>query len=188
MKYEFTSQGKYTKNLVDYGIHDFQSLLFFVRSLPYGRNANRENLYLVISEGKGTCSSKHAFLKSVAVENNFDDIKLILAIYKMTERDTPKIGSALSENDLDYIPEAHCYLKQKDERVDITSVESDFSKIEGYILEEIEIEPQQVSEFKVHYHKKFLKNWIAENNLDITFEELWSIREKCIENISNSNF
>ena len=188
MEYEFTSQGKYTQKLVDYGIQDFQSLLFFVRSLPYGRNANRKDLYLVISESKGTCSSKHAFLKAVAEENNFDDIKLILAIYKMTESNTPKIGNVLSENGLDYIPEAHCYLKHKNERVDITSVTSNFSKIEDSILEEIEIEPHQVSEFKVKYHKNYLKNWLAETALDITFEALWGIREKCIENITTSKF
>jgi len=185
MKYNFTSHGEYTKMLKDYDIQNLQSLIEFLRSLPYGRNTNREDLSLVFTEKKGTCSSKHAFLKAVALENRFDKIKLIMAIYKMDEQNTPKIGSVLSENGIDYVPEAHCYLKLKDNRIDVTSKESDFNKIKDSIIEETEIEPHQVSEFKIKYHKNFIKNWIVENRLDITFEELWSIREKCIENISN---
>lgn len=184
MGFKFTSNENYTKKLKDYGIHDFQSLLFFVKNLPYGRNDNRENLYLVISEGKGTCSSKHAFLKAVAIENNFSEVKLILGIFKMNENNTPKISPALSENNLVHIPEAHCYLKYKDERIDATSGTSDFAKIREDVLEEIEILPEQVSKFKIEFHKNYLKKWLNESELNLTFEEAWEIREKCIENIS----
>lgn len=50
MDFEFTSNDAFTNKLKAYGIHDFQSLLFYVKQLPYGRNKNREDLYLVISE------------------------------------------------------------------------------------------------------------------------------------------
>ena len=185
MNFEFTSNGMFTKKLKAYGIHDFQSLLFFVKQLPYARNKNREDLYLVISESKGTCSSKHAFLKAVAIENNFSEIKLILGIYKMTEYNTPKIYPVLSEKHLEYIPEAHCYLKYRDERVDVTSATSDFAKIENDILEEMEIEPQQVSEFKVDFHKNYMKHWLKKENIGFDFQEIWAIREYCISNISS---
>ena len=42
----------------------FEELIVKVKNLPYGRNANRYDFSLVLSENKGTCSSKHAFLKS----------------------------------------------------------------------------------------------------------------------------
>lgn len=185
MDFEFTSNSTFTKKLKDYGIHDFQSLLFFVKQLPYGRNTNRKDLYLVISESKGTCSSKHAFLKTVADENNFTEVNLILGMYKMTESNTSKIFPILSENNLEYIPEAHCYLKYRNERIDATSATSDFAKIENDILEEIEIQPEQVSGFKIKFHQKYLKNWIQKEKIDFKFEEIWAIREKCIKNISS---
>ena len=186
MDFKFTSNGTFTEKLKEYGIRDFQSLLFYVKNLQYGRNANREDLSLVISESKGTCSSKHAYLKAVANENNFSEIKLILGMYKMTEKNTPKISPTLSENNLEYIPEAHCYLKFNDERIDATSATSDFKKIGNDVLEEIEINPNQVSEFKVDYHKEYLKNWLNKQNLDFNFEEIWNIREKCIQQLSKA--
>ena len=186
MEFEFTSNDTFTKKLKAYGIHDFQSLLFFVKQLPYGRNSNREDLYLVISESKGTCSSKHSFLKAVADENDFSEIKLILGMYKMTEHNTPKIAPVLSENNLKYIPEAHCYLKYRHERIDATSGTSYFSNIENDILEEIEIEPQQAAEFKVEFHRNYIKNWLQEEKLNFSFEEIWEIRENCIRKMSSS--
>lgn len=186
MDFELISNQTFTKKLKDYGIYDYQSLFFYVKNLQYGRNANREDLFLVISESKGTCSSKHAFLKVVANENNFSEIKLILGMYRMNEKNTSKIFPTLSENNLEYIPEAHCYLKFGNERIDATSNSSDFKKIENDILEEIEINPNQVSEFKVNYHKKYLKNWLDKENLDLNFEEIWNIREKCIQQLSKA--
>jgi len=65
--------------------------------LPYGRTANRTDLSLVISEQKGTCSSKHALLKEVADLNGIKGIDLIIGIYKMSEANTPGIGDELSK-------------------------------------------------------------------------------------------
>ena len=56
--------------------------------------------------------------------------------------------------------------------------------VEGETIEEIEIIPNQVSDFKVEYHKAFLKKWIEETNQNNTFEEIWEIREQCIEKLS----
>ena len=43
---------------------------------------------------------------------------------------------------------------------------------------------QQVFQFKVDYHKDFLKNWILKEKCHLSFDQVWSIREKCIENMS----
>jgi hypothetical protein len=105
----------------------------------------------------------------------------------MSKKNTPKTGTVLSEKNIKYIPEAHCYLKYKNERIDVTSTTSDFKKIENDLIEEIEIEPFQVSEFKVEFHKNYLKIWLKKEQLDFTFQNIWDIREKCIQNISTSN-
>lgn len=163
---------------------DFIELIEKVKHIPYGRNSNRYDFTLVISENKGTCSSKHAFLKDFANKNNIPNIKLYIGIFKMNEENTSKIFPLLSENQINYIPEAHCYLKVDGIPLDITTSESFYAKIKNDILEEIEIEPIQVANYKVNYHKDFLKKWIIETNQNKTFNEICTIREKCIQKLS----
>lgn len=172
-----------TQQLKNSGIYSWEELLIYVKNIPYGRNANREDLTLVLKENKGTCSSKHAFLKEVANLNKIPNIKLIIGIYKMNESNT-KIGTILSDNNIDFIPEAHCYLKIDEVRIDCTTPKSDFTKIEKDILEEIEIEPFQVGKFKVEYHQDFIKKWLSNSDIKITFDQLWTIREQCIDFLS----
>lgn len=163
---------------------EFENLIQRVKQIPYGRNANRYDFSLVLSENKGTCSSKHAFLKDFADKNNIQNVKLYIGIFKMNEGNTSKIFPLLSENEVEFIPEAHCYLKINGIPLDVTTSESFYEKIKDEILEEIEIEPNQVSDFKVDYHKSYLKNWIRETNQSKNFEEFWKIRENCIKNLS----
>lgn len=145
---------------------NFGSLCAHVQSLPYGRNSDRSRPELVLTEGKGSCSSKHAFLKKVADESEIRDVQLILGIFKMHSKNTPGIGAALNETSLEFMPEAHCYLKYKNERFDFTNSNSDFSKIKNDILLEKEIQPADVNEFKPKFHKNFLKKWIFENDIN----------------------
>lgn len=163
---------------------EFKELIDKVKNIPYGRNANRYDFTLVLSENKGTCSSKHAFLKDFADKNEIENVKLYIGIFKMNEVNTPKLGDLLSKNNINYIPEAHCYLKINQIPVDATTSDSFYDKIKHDILEEIEIIPNQVSDFKVAYHKAFLKKWIEETNQNNTFEEIWKIREQCISKLS----
>ncbi len=187
MLFRLNSSDSLTQQINQTGISNWQSLLDFVGKLPYGRNANRRDLSLVWSEQKGTCSSKHAFLKHIADLNKIPNVDLILGMYKMTEKNTPLIRNELSQNGITYIPEAHCYLKIDGIRKDVTTNSADFSLIANSILEEILIEPKQVAEFKVEYHQDYLRNWISKNEIQFSFDEIWKIREKCIANISESN-
>jgi hypothetical protein len=140
-----------------------------------------------LREGKGTCSSKHSFLKKVADVNQIENVKLILGMYKMNHVNTPGIQSTISENGLAYIPEAHCYLKLNNRRFDITTENANIENLIPDILLEIEIEPEQVSTFKVEFHKNYLKKWLAENSIDLSCDKLWKIREKCIQKLEDYN-
>jgi hypothetical protein len=164
---------------------NFIDLIERVRKIPYGRNSNRNDFSLVLSENKGTCSSKHAFLKDFADKNNIPNVKLFIGIYKMNESNT-KIGKILTNNNIDFIPEAHCYLKIKNIPVDVTVLEPFYEKIKLDFIHEIEIESHQIIDFKVNYHQEFIKKWIIENNISFTFEEIWNLREKCIEHLSSN--
>ncbi len=179
-----SSKDRLTLKIVNKNILNFDALAMFIENLPYGRNANRNDLSLVWEEQKGTCSSKHAFLKYVADLNKIPNIELILGIYKMSANNTPRIGTVLSDSNLDYMPEAHCYLNINGQYADFTSANSAFNNIENDILLETTIEPHQVSEFKMDFHKSYLQNWIKQNNIPLSLESVWKIRERCIANLS----
>lgn len=179
----FISDDDLTNIIKAKSIKNWSELIDFTKKLAYGRNKNREDFSLVITENKGTCSSKHSFLKKVADLNYFKNVKLILGMYKMNHLNTPKIGNTILENGLENIPEAHCYLMLNNKRVDITNNNSDIEKLMDDILEEIEIEPEQVNQYKVNYHQKYLQNWIIENNIQLDFDTIWKIREECIKKL-----
>lgn len=187
MKHRLNSSKVLTQELLHIGIYTWEDLIVYVSSLPYGRNSNREDFSLVLKEQKGSCSSKHALLLQVAIENKLSNVQLILAMYKMNEINTPGIGADISEGSLPYIPEAHCYLKINGIRVDLTSKTSDIKRIEMDILNEIEIAPKQVVVWKVGYHKQYIKEWLISEGIQKTFEEVWSIRERCIQNLTFSS-
>lgn len=167
------------------GIDTWDDLKSHIQNLPYGRNANRADLSLVLKEAKGTCSSKHAFLKHISSLNQIPNIELILCLYNMNQTNTPGIGNVLQEHDLPYIPEAHCYLRDNGIYLDLTNSSSDLDRIKDNIIEELEIEPHEVSTFKINYHKDYVMQWIVKEKIPFSFERIWSIREECISKLSN---
>ncbi len=183
MDFQLVSNDDYTQLLRDNGITTWHAALNYVQKIPYGRNTNRADFSLVIKENKGTCSSKHAFLKEISVRNNIPNVSLILGIYKMSELNT-KIGSILTENKIDYIPEAHCYLRFNQQTIDVTNRDSEFEKIKNDLILEVTIESQQVIDYKVALHRDFIRKWIIEHKIASTFEEIWKIRELCISKLS----
>lgn len=164
---------------------DFHSASEFIRNLPYRRNLNKDNLSTVFTDNCGTCSTKHAILKTLAEENNQSDFKLILGMFRMNGENTPKIKSVLHNYNLEYIPEAHNYLKFKNQILDFTKKNSSENDFINVLLEEIEIEPHQINQFKIEFHRNYLKNWLAQNpHIPYSLDELWKIREECIKALS----
>ncbi len=178
------SKGNLTQSVLALGMTDFDSVIKMVHKLPYGRNKNRYDLHLVLSEQKGTCSSKHAFLKQIAEENGFNDIHLILAIFKMNALNTPKIKLILEKYKIEYIPEAHCYLKIEDKRIDITFPETINQFASNELLFEEKISAEQVNQYKISFHKTYLATWIAKNKTEYSSKQFWAIREECINHLA----
>ncbi|MDY8138446.1 hypothetical protein [Aquimarina sp. 2201CG5-10] len=183
--YKLQSEDFLTQIILQKEVRTWFDLIDYVKNIPYGRNLSRTDFSLVISEHKGTCSSKHGLLQKVAELHKKHEYELVIGIYKMNILNTPKIGNALSQSNLNYIPEAHCYIKHNNGVIDVTSTSSDFERIEKDILVEKIITPDQVGEFKIRYHQDFIKNWIVSNDMKMRFEEVWKIREQCILNLSN---
>lgn len=170
--------------LKDKNIKSIDDFLDFVNKLPYGRNSDRNNIDLVLIENKGTCSSKHALIKKYEDFFSVSDIKLILCIFKMNGINTPKIKEILNKYNIEYIPEAHTYLKINSIDYDLTFPNSNKLLVKDYILFEKEISYEYIKEDKVNFHKNYLKNWIKSNKINFYFEEIWEIREECIAKLS----
>ena len=184
MDIQLESNDPLTIDIVESGVVSWEDLIRCVKTFHYGRNSNRSDLKTVWYERKGSCSSKHAFLKHMADLNDIKNVDLILCMYKMTAINTEKVAPVLNEFTLDYLPEAHCYIRFGNEALDVTTMTSKFSSIEADVLEEQVIRSEQVVDFKVSYHQDFLRKWGKENHPEISFDELWTIREKCIEALS----
>jgi len=169
---------------LDLGILNFQGACEYVQALPYKRNSRNEPL-LVLEEGCGTCSMKHALLALLAEENNFQDIKLTIGIYKMSPKNTPGLGEVFPSS-LEFIPEAHCYLSYRNQRLDYTRPGSHPPNDED-LLEEWEISADKIGIQKERMHKDYLKKWINIHNPHMSLEDLWGLREACIAQLSENS-
>jgi len=178
--------GKEISNaFLERGITDFSSALIYVQDLPYGRNTDRGNPILVLKEQAGTCSTKHTLIKLLADENEKPEVKLMMGIFKMNEQNTKKVKPVLEKYNLEYIPEAHSYLKIGNKVVDITKRSFANTLFLHDLMEEEEIIPAQIGSYKVARHKEFLTNWLDTNKqIPYHLHDLWSIREECIETLS----
>jgi len=174
------SDGPVTRLFRAAGIQDFVAAAHHLWKLPYGRIADRDQLGLVLSEGRGTCTTKHALLAELAREQRID-VQLTLCIYEMSERNTPRVGKVLSRYGLSCIPEAHCYLRYGGERIDVTGVPAGAEPIEEFLCEE-PIAVGQIGVYKNDLHKRFLSEWITRTEVvhGRSLEEVWRIREECI--------
>jgi hypothetical protein len=177
--------GAISKAFLEMNIFNFQQAADSVKLLPYGRNCDKENLVSILTDGCGTCSSKHALLKQLAIENQFDTVKLFIGLFKMNSHNTPAVTATVEKYKLAYLPEAHCYLKLGNAIIDVTKTESSPHDFLPDLIEEMEIQPHQITDFKVAYHKKYLAKWLHENReIMYTPDEIWAIREQCIQDLA----
>ncbi|MCS1351077.1 hypothetical protein [Mechercharimyces sp. CAU 1602] len=175
--------GQVSTDFLRQGITTFDEAKEWVCSLPYQRILDPSDPLRVITERRGTCSSKHALLAFLAKEMGLQ-LPLMLGIYRMNEQNTPGVGRVLRSYQLAYIPEAHCYVKIGEKREDYTrQVTSDHSPFAELLYEE-EISPDQIGQYKVSLHQRFLREWSYSINTSYSFSELWQIREACIASLS----
>ncbi len=185
INFKITANAPISKAFIAKNIHQFNEACVYIQHLPYGRNNDKGHLTTLFQDHCGTCSTKHAVLKQLANENSNTDIKLIIGLFKMNSINTPVIAQTLAKYELDYLPEAHCYLKHNDKILDFTKPSSQASDFNNDLLEEISIIPDQITTFKVNYHKKYLANWLTENKMiTLSLDEIWTIREQCIQDLT----
>lgn len=175
-----TADGPITRLFRAAGAHDFPAAALHILALPYGRITDRSRFWLILEEGRGTCTTKHATLAELAREQGVE-VQLMLGIYEMSEGNTPGVGRVLSAHGLSCIPEAHCYLRYQGERIDMTGVPAGATPIERFLHEE-PITVDQIGAYKNDLHRRFLRDWIARTEpvRGRSLDDVWRIREACI--------
>jgi len=185
----FKPEGAVTAAFLRIGTEDLRSAAKYVRHLPYARNSRPDDPLIVLTEERGTCSTKHALLRRLAIERNLD-VAPVLGIYEMAEQNTPGVGDILRKYELVSLPETHCYLRMAGRRIDVTRAVDHvpFAAISRFLHEE-DIEPAQITDYRNALHKQFLLKWIADNSgLDgRSPAHLWKIREECIARLSGQD-
>lgn len=186
INFQLTSEDNKSSLFRNLGINDFEAACTYVEQLPYGRNSNRDDFSLVISEQKGTCSSKHALLTELAEENAVSDVELIAGIFLMSPETHPQLTAFFADKPYSSLPECHCYLMVRDEsrtkrRYDFTDSSNGMERIAPKIVREQRIEPNQVRDWKVVIHKDYLQRWLnRQPELNLTLDEVWEQREAAI--------
>jgi hypothetical protein len=183
MNFKIQPFGAVSNKFIALNCTDFQSACAFVAKLSYKRNLQKEDILCVFNDFGGTCSTKHAVLRKLAIEHNQLDVKLMLGIFKMDAIYSPKIQATLEKHQLAYIPEAHNYLKIETEYFDFTTPNANYESFESKILVEQEIEYDEITTEKVAIHKAFLEGWLITEKIDYSLSDIWQIREKCIADL-----
>ncbi len=111
--------GVISAQFLSLGIGNFIAACSHVFELPYGYNGDRDDLLAIFKEGKGTCSTKHAVIATLAKELDLNIFKHV-GIYAMTDDIVTGAAEILAEYRLPYLPMLHCFLVFGDRCVDLT--------------------------------------------------------------------
>jgi hypothetical protein len=166
------------------GINDLFHALRYVRGLKYERISDPSKFELVLTENRGTCSSKHGVVASLAEAEGWDEVQLWNVLYEMKEENTPGVGKVLVEHGLKHLPEAHTILKIKGMVADITGLPAGESTALDAMICEQRITAKELIEGKVEWHQRLMMQWLADQKMVLSFDALWAIREKCISALS----
>lgn len=160
----------------------FEALAAHVRALPYARTSWPDDPLAVLREGRGTCSSKHQLLATVAQECGHPEVVLTVGVYEMTEANTPGVGAVLEAASYDCIPEAHCYLTVDHQRWDFTGLPRGKESPFQALIEEHFLLPAELQARKVSLHRQALGRWCGQRGLSPL--DAWVVREACIAALS----
>ncbi|MCB9743947.1 MAG: hypothetical protein H6741_35515 [Alphaproteobacteria bacterium] len=168
------SAGPLTMLCASAGLVTLRQAAGWVQGLPYGRNLRRDDPALVLIEGKGTCSSKHAFLAELSEEAGAG-LELWLLFYRMSGETDPAVGPVLRAHGLTELLEAHCVLRHGETWLDLTAP-GPARRLP--VVSGERITPAQVDRYKPARHRERMAEEAA--RIGASAEVLWAVREACI--------
>ncbi len=142
------------------GIRSFIDACRYVHELPYGYNSDRDDLMILFKENKGTCTTKHAVIATLALELNLP-VKKSVGIYAMTEEIVTGTNDILAKYNLPYVPMIHCFLVYDKYRVDLSEGNNNGKNraIEDFLFTQI-VEPNISAKDEYLLYRRALKDRI----------------------------
>jgi hypothetical protein len=184
VNFQIQADGRISQICLKRGLKYLKDVIDHLRKLPNGPTSDKRDLAMVLIEGKGSCSVKHALLAQLAIENSVSDIKLALCTYNVSPRIHPETAPVLERYGLPSLPETRCFIKYQGGIYNLCGRQC---AIYPDIVSEIEIAPMQTGTFKNRYHRHYIKNWlqIEKLNRQWSTDDIWKIREECMEAIED---
>jgi hypothetical protein len=144
--------GEYSRKFLELGVSDFKGACMYVHNLEYGYNSNKDDKWILFKENKGSCTTKHAVIATLADELGIPLHKHV-GVYKFNEDICKGAGKITEKYSLPYIPMVHCFLVYKNNRFDLTEGNFNGKKrsIDSFIHEK-EVIPfiTRIDEYKLY--------------------------------------
>jgi hypothetical protein len=153
-----SNTGTISAEFLSLGIKSFLEACRYVQELPYGYNTDRDDLMILFKEKKGTCTTKHAVIASLAHELNLS-IEKSIGIYAMTEEIVTGTDEILEKYNLPYVPMIHCFLVYGEYRVDLSEGNNNGKNrpIEEFLFIQ-QVEPNISAKAEYLLYRKVLKD------------------------------
>lgn len=178
--FQILGSSPFSNAFLELGISRFSDACRFVQALSLARNTDPTDLLSLLSEKRGTCSTKHALLASLALEQGREDIELMVGIYLMDEVTHPQLKPIFVEHGLIGVPENYAFLRCGQKRYDFSSEGWSLVDFEHRIVREQRCDPNQTHEWKSMIHKHYIGGWLKRQQVDFTIDQIWELREKCL--------
>jgi len=152
--------GIISAKFLNLGIDSFIEACRYVHELPYGFNTDKDDLMILFKENKGTCTTKHAVIATLAEELNLPIAKNV-SIYAMTEEIVTGTIEILAKYNLPYVPMVHCFLVYGEYRVDLSEGNNNGKNrpIEDFLYTQ-SVEPNISAKDEYVLYRKALKDHI----------------------------
>jgi len=112
-------KGVFSQKFIELGILNFKDACMYVHNLDYGYNSDKDNKWILFMEMRGSCTTKHAVIATLAQE-----LEILLhkhvGVYKFTEKICEGASEITEKYSIPYIPMVHCFLVYKNYRFDLT--------------------------------------------------------------------
>lgn len=165
------------------GFSRFDALAAHVRGLPQGHAQRPGDPLAILREERGTNSSKHHLLATVAQTCGHPEVVLTLGIYAMSEFNTPGIGEILGAASVSSIPQAYCYLTVDNQRLDFTGPPQVSGSPLRSLTAEFFLTPDKLAERMAPLQQQALAQWATQQGM--SFEAAWALRQACFAVLSD---
>lgn len=170
------------------GIKSFLDACRYVHELPYGYNSDRDDLMILFKEHKGTCTTKHAVIATLAQELDFPIMKNV-GIYAMTEEIVTGTDEILAKYRIPYVPMIHCFLVYGEHRVDLSEGNNNGKNrpIEDFLFTR-QVEPNISAKNEYLLYRKALKEHILTRRemAGSDIRQILHAREEGLKQIKNN--